>query len=188
MPIVELWDLRSSKGTQRWANMSPATAGSTASERTTTPSKTVYNKDSSNVSLLSHIRTPGSLYNYATKPWWQAPLLLTRAPYGVEERLRLGQRAGYFYSPSCREEEFSATRWQKKGQSLNQLRPLVLAFSGVSSQCANRFIDALSNLPRVIDLRDEPLVGFVLQPYHQRFVPPASHRVEANPWYLDARD
>src|SRR5919112_3870073 len=89
MPMVRLCDLRSSKGTQRWANMSPATAASTASERTTTPSKTVYNKDSSNVSLLSHIRTPASPCYYATKPWWQAPLLLTRAPYGVEESLRL---------------------------------------------------------------------------------------------------
>src|SRR5215212_7703943 len=88
MPMVVLCDLRSSKGTQRWANMSPATAASTASERTTTPSKTVYNKDSSNVSLLSHIRTPASLYNYATKPWWQAPLLLTRAPYGLSDRIK----------------------------------------------------------------------------------------------------
>src|SRR5215212_8257696 len=103
MPMVVLCDLRSSKGTQRWANMSPATAASTASERTTTPSKTVYNKDSSNVSLLSHIRTPASPCYYATKPWWQAPLLLTRAPYGVEASLRLGKGAGYFYSPSCRE-------------------------------------------------------------------------------------
>jgi hypothetical protein len=88
----EVCDLRSSKGTQRWANMSPATAASTASERTTTPSKTVYNTDSSNVYLLSHIRTPASPCYYATKPWWQAPLVLTRVPYGVEESLRLEAR------------------------------------------------------------------------------------------------
>src|SRR5215210_959354 len=66
----------------------------------------------------------------------------------------------------------------------SRLRRLVsILSSGARRRRAslNRFVDLLNHLSRVFNLRDEPVVGLVLQPAHNGFVSVTVHVVEAYP-------
>src|SRR5215218_9410620 len=77
----------------------------------------------------------------------------------------------------------------KKEAEASVSAPAFTEFSslGVRRPSLDRFVNLLSDLSRILDLRDDPVVGLVLQPDYKGFVSVTAQLVKANPRHVYTR-